>query len=139
MIRTYKVLTDAIEADPREVANLVTSETVDIRGAKRVSIILKRASHSAGSSTFVGYVGATDENGNSTGGIAYNKWITNTTNANTADVTRVGSVALAATTVVEYSMSTEDVFGWLYLTCHTATDGKGSAWIVVDYADTKQI
>lgn len=77
--------------------NVVTATTtgniISLEGAKKVSLRLTRASHSAGSSTFT-VTGSID----GTNFTALNNIVTDVTNTNAQTVTRVASVALSSNT-----------------------------------------
>jgi hypothetical protein len=104
-----------------------TSAIIDIKGAERVTLICNRASHTAGTTTFTGEVGA------GTAYASYNKWISNVTNTNAQDLTRVANLVLNSNSTGFLTMSPEDAFEFIKITATRATDGAHTAWLVVDY------
>lgn len=106
-----------------------SSNPIDILGAKRVTLVCKREDHSAGSSTFSAEVGVK-------GALAtYERWLTNATNTNEQGAIRDDDLALSGDASDFITMSEEDVFETIKLRVITVTDGKASAWLIVDYAD----
>ncbi len=107
----------------------VTANPIDILGAKRVTLVCNRASHSSGSSTFSAEVGVK-------GALAtYNRWITNVTNTNAQQIIRDDDLALSSDTSNFISMSPEDVFETITVKVVTGTDGVSNAWLILDYED----
>ena len=127
MVKIHKVLDD--------VTATTTSDPVDIRGARKVTLICERDDHGSGSSTFSGtvYATATDDAASRSDGITYSRWISNTTNTNSQMITRVASLALSSDTTNFLTMSPEDAFEQITITVTEVTDGTHSAWLVVDY------
>ena len=115
---TYNVLTPL-----NAVTDTTTSEEIVIAGAKKVSLMLTRANHTAGSSTFTVEVSL-----DGTTYVAYNKLISNVTNTNAQTKTRVASVALSSNTSSTVSMDLEnDAFYSMKITVTEATDGTHTA------------
>lgn len=75
------------------VTATATSKDIPVEGAKKVSMRLTRASHSAGSSTFT-VTGSVDGANFTT----LNNIVTDVTNTNAQTITRVASVALSSNT-----------------------------------------
>ena len=104
-----------------------TAESASILGAKRVTLVCKRASHTSGNTVFSATVGI---GANLT---TYNKWISNVTNTNGQMPTRVASLTLSADGVGFLTMSPEDTFDTIKVTADVTTDGANSAWLILDY------
>lgn len=102
---------------------------IPVDGAKAVQFYFKRSNHSSGSTAFT--VNLSPDNG--TTEVAYNKLITNVTNTNAQQLTRVASVSLSSNTVSVVSMSPEDIGGYVQVVATETTDGTHDAWIVVSY------
>lgn len=110
------------------VTATTTSAAIDVAGAKKVGFIFTRANHSAGSSAFtveVSYDGST--------WVGYNKLITNVTNTNAQDLTRVATVTLSSNTSEIAMMSTEDAFVYIRVKVTETTDGTHTAKCYVEY------
>jgi hypothetical protein len=115
-----------------EVTETTTSDPIDILGAKRVVLLCKRAqtAQESGTSTFTAQVGQGTEF------VDYNKWISNATNTNAQNLTRVASLAIADDSSSDFlTMSPEDVFEFIKVKVTETTDGTHSAWLIIDYAD----
>jgi len=112
-----------------EVTATTESDAYDILGAKRVTLIGKRADHSSGSSAFTAEVGV------GTDFADYKKWISNATNSNSQNLTRVQTLTLSADGVDFMTMSPEDCFEFVKVTVTETTDGTHSAWLVIDHED----
>jgi len=120
---TYNVLTPL-----NAVTDTTTSEEIVIAGAKKVSLMLTRANHTAGSSTFTVEVSL-----DGTTYVAYNKLISNVTNTNAQTKTRVASVALSSNTSSTVSMDLEnDAFYSMKITVTEATDGTHTAQCLIE-------
>lgn len=120
---TYNVLTPL-----NAVTATTTSEEIIIAGAKKVSLMLTRANHTAGSSTFTVEVSL-----DGTTYVAYNKLISNATNTNAQTLTRVASVALASNTSSTVSMDLEnDAFYSMKITVTEVTDGTHTAQCLIE-------
>ena len=111
-----------------EVTATTTSSPIEVKGAERVSIICKRTDHSAGTAIFTVEVGA------GTDYVTYNKLISNVTNTNVQDLTRVANVTHSGNAVGFLTLSPEDAFEFIKVTVTSTTNGgKDSAIVVVDY------
>lgn len=106
-----------------------TSDAINILNAKRVTLIAKREGHSQGSSTITASVGIGEET------IAYNKWISNITNTNVQNPTRVANLVMDSNSTAFITMSPEDVFEFIRITNTHSTDGTCTVWLVIDSAD----
>lgn len=113
------------------VTATTTADPIDIKGAKKVTLLCKRANHGSGSSAFSATVGANGEFA------TYNRWISNVTNTNAQGITRVASLSLSSNTTDFLTMSPEDAFEFIKVTVTETTDGTHSAWLIVDYDDDK--
>jgi len=121
---TYKVLTllNALTASG-------SSEEIVIAGAKRITLFLTRANHSAGTSTF-----DVDVSLDGTTYVDFNKLISNATNTNAQTLTRVASVALAANGTTAVSMDLEnDAYYTMKLNVVEGTDGTHSATALIEF------
>jgi hypothetical protein len=105
------------------VTATTTSEPVNIENAEKITLMLTRANHSAGSSAFAVTV--------SIDGITYvtfSKLISNVTNTNAQTKTRVASVSLASNTSSAVDMDLENsIFRWMKVTVTETTDGTHTA------------
>lgn len=121
---TFKVLTllNALTASG-------SSEEIVIAGAKRITLFLTRADHAAGTSTF-----DVDVSLDGTTYVDFNKLISNVTNTNAQNLTRVASVALAANGTTAVSMDLEhDCYFTMKLNVVEATDGTHSATALIEF------
>lgn len=109
------------------VTATTTADAVDIKGAKKVTLLCQRADHSSGSSAFTATVGV------GTTYADYKKWISNATNTNSQSLTRVQTLTLSANGIDFMSMSPEDTFEFIKVKVTETTDGTHSAWLIVDY------
>lgn len=110
------------------VTATTTSSDISVEGAKKVSMRLTRASHSAGSSTFT-VTGSVD----GTNFAAINNIVTDVTNTNAQTVTRVASVALASNTSQVVSLDlTYLTLKAIRVVATIATDGSASAAVSVE-------
>lgn len=121
---TYKVLTllDALTATG-------SSEPVVIAGAKKVTLILTRANHAAGTSTF-----DVDVSLDGTTYVDFNQLITNAINGIGEGLVRVASVALAAngTSIVSLDLENHAFFS-MKLNVVEVTDGTHSAKALIEF------
>ena len=110
------------------VTATTTSNDISVEGAKKVSMRLTRASHSAGSSTFTVH-GSVD----GTNFAAINNIVTDVTNTNSQTITRVASVALASNTSQVVSLDlTYLTLKAIRVVATIATDGSASAAVSVE-------
>lgn len=125
----------ALEKDTlfvKRMIDAVTATTVSdpllVAGAKKISFMFTRANHAAGTSTFT-VEGSLD-------GVTYvalNKLISNVTNTNAQNLTRVASVALAANGSTLASLDIEaDTLYMIRVTVTEATDGTHSAVVLIE-------
>lgn len=113
------------------VTATTTSDVFVLECAKRVTFQFTRADHSAGSSAFSLEVSIDGINY-----VAYNKLISNVTNTNAQNLTRVASVSLASNTSAVASMDLEhDHYKYARLTVTETTDGTHSATAFIEYAN----
>ena len=102
---------------------------INIEDAKKVIMEYKRADHSSGKTVFSATVSP-----DGTNYITYNKWITNATNTNAQDVTRVASVDTGAANASGIlTMSSEDGFKYIIPTATLTTDGTNDIWMHIQY------
>lgn len=106
-----------------------TTEAIDILGASKVTLFCKRDSHTSGNTVFSAAVGV------GTDSIAYNKFISNTTNTNAQTLTRVASLTLSSATCGFLTMSPEDVFENIRVTADVTTDGVNTVWLIAEFDD----
>lgn len=111
------------------VTETTTANPINILGAEKVTLLCKRADHSAGSSTFTAKVGVGSNLAD------YKKWISNAVNTNVQGLARVASLVLSADGLDFLTMSPEDSFDTIEVKVTEATDGTHSAWLIVDYKD----
>lgn len=105
------------------VTATTTSERVNIENAEKVSLVFTRANHSAGSSAFAVEVSVDGDNW-----VTFSKLISNATNTNAQNKTRVASVALAANGSSTVAMDLEnDIYRWMRVTVTETTDGTHTA------------
>ena len=105
------------------VTATTTSERVNIENAEKVSLVFTRANHSAGSSAFAVEVSIDGDNW-----VTFNKLISNATNTNVQNKTRVASVTLSSNTSTTVAMDLEnDIYRWMRVTVTETTDGTHTA------------
>lgn len=110
------------------VTATTTSADISVEGAKKVSMRLTRASHSAGSSTFT-VTGSVD----GVNFTALNCIVTDVTNTNAQTVTRVASVALSSNTSQFVSLDlTYYTLKFIRVVATIDTDGSASAAVSVE-------
>jgi hypothetical protein len=119
-----QVLTHAINT----AVATTTSDAIDVKNAKRITLYLQRSVHSAGSTDFTVTVSGDDVTY-----IGYNKLITNVANTNGQTLTRVATVSLSSNTTSMVSFSVEDCFQSIKITATRNTDGTADAWALVQY------
>ena len=104
------------------------SEAVSIEGAKKITLLLTRANHTAGSSTFsvkVSIDGITY--------VDYNKLIDNVSNTNTQNLTRVTSKVLNDNGSAILSMDLiNDCFKFMKVKVTQVTDGTHTAKVLIE-------
>lgn len=112
-----------------------TSASVDLKQAGRVSFAFKRSNHASGSTAFKVQVSPDPFSipDASSIWVDYNRLITNITNTNTEEITRVGSISLSSDTTAIASMSPEDAFAKCRVVATETTDGTHNAWVIVQY------
>lgn len=106
----------------------VESNEVNVAGAKKITFIFKRANHSSGSTDFQVKVSL-----DGTNFVQYNKLIKNTTNTNSQQLTREGTVTLSSNTSELYSVDVHDAFLALKTSVKNDTDGDGTVDILIEY------
>lgn len=114
--------------------NAVTATTVgnsiNIKGAKKVTIMGTRAAHSSGSTAFSVDVSIDD----GVTFVDYNRLVTNVANANTETHVRAASFTLAANGSAIASLDlVNDVFTHMKVTATETTDGTHSASALIEY------
>jgi hypothetical protein len=121
---TYKVVT-LLDA----VAATTTSDALVIAGAKKATLYFTRASHGSGSSAF-----SVTVSGDGATFVPFNKLITNVTNTNAQDQTRVGSVSLAAngTEMASLDLSVDAVYA-MKVTATETTDGVHTCKVLLEF------
>ena len=119
----------------RSITHCINAATADtnsgwlpIAGAVKVSFFFTRSVHTSGNTVFSIDV-APEKDG--TGGADYAKLVTNVTNTNAQNLTRVASVTLSSATTSYVSMSPEDVGGYVRVTADVTTDGTNDVWMIV--------
>lgn len=109
------------------VTATTTSERVNIENAEKVSLVFTRANHSAGSSAFAVEVSIDGDNW-----VTFSKLISNATNTNAQNKTRVASVTLSSNTSSTVAMDLEnDIYRWMRVTVTETTDGTHTAKALV--------
>lgn len=121
MVEVIKVLDD--------VTATTESQAIPIEGAKKVVLVYKRSAHDSGKTVFSATVSL-----DGTNYITYNKWISNTANTNSQDVTRVASVDTGAANVTGFlTMDPDDGFAYIKVTATETTDGTHAAWLYIEH------
>ncbi len=112
------------------VTATTTSQAIDITGAEKVTFAFTRAANAGGTSTF-SVTGSVD----GTTFVTLNNIITNVTNANSEDLTRVASVAIANTnaTVVAFLDMEYMTLKEIKVTVTETSDGTHTAKVLVEY------
>jgi hypothetical protein len=112
------------------VTATTTSEAIDVRGAKKITLMFVRANHSAGKTVFT--VTASIDG---TTFVAYNKLIVNVANSISEGLTRVASYDTGtANASAIYSMDLEhDVIKEIKVVATETTDGTHSAYVLIQY------
>ena len=109
-----------------------TSDKFYVGNAKRISLLFRRANHSAGSSAFA-VKASLDAIGTTTPIMtAFNLLIDNVTNANTLTLTRVNGKTLSADGDAFLFVDQMAKVNWLEITVTETTDGTHSAWILIE-------
>lgn len=109
------------------VTATTTSDRVNIENAEKVSLVFTRANHSAGSSAFAVEVSIDGDNW-----VTFSKLISNATNTNAQNKTRVASVTLSSNTSSTVAMDLEnDIYRWMRVTVTETTDGTHTAKALV--------
>lgn len=121
----YVSLVTALNA----VTATTSSSVIPIKGAKKVTLAFTRANHSSGSTAFT----VTASIDGSTY-VAYNKLITNSTNAIGEGLVRVASVSLSSNTTSLVSMDLDhDTLDSIIVTATETTDGTHTAKVLIEY------
>lgn len=121
--RSIKVI-DAVTAT-------TTSNKIFVGGAKRIGFMLRRANHSAGSSALSVKVSMEPEDVSPTM-TAVNMLVSNVTNSNVQNLTRVASISLAANGDAFCWLDPLCVVNWVEVTVTETTDGTHSAWVLLE-------
>ncbi len=111
------------------VTATTTSEAIDVKYAEKITLLLTRANHSAGSSAFT-VTGSVD----GATYVALNTLIDNVTNTNAQTLTRIATKTLSADGSALVALDLEQ-FGYSFIkvTVTEATDGTHSAVVFVEY------
>lgn len=111
------------------VTATATSEAIDVKYAEKITLLLTRANHSAGSSAFT-VTGSVD----GATYVALNTLIDNVTNTNAQTLTRIATKTLSADGSALVALDLEQ-FGYSFIkvTVTEATDGTHSAVVFVEY------
>lgn len=113
------------------VTATTTSNPIPVDKAEKATFVLKRASHTAGSSTFT--IQGTIDGDNY---IALNSFITDVTNTNVQNLTRVASVALSSNTSQIVSLDLKNLaLKFVKVVATLATDGNASVSALVELED----
>lgn len=108
-----------------------TSAPIKVNAFRFLSLFVKRSNHSAGTSTFTVEVSCDyEENGSAATWVTYNKLVTNVTNTNAQNFTRVASVALNSDSSAFVTFDSTDAFTHVRVTVTEGTDGTHDAWLV---------
>lgn len=117
------------------VTATTTSNKFYVGDAKKVAILLRRADHSSGTSTFT-INASLDEVGTVTPTMtALNLWIDNLANTNSQQLLRLTSKALAANGDAFLFLDPSVHVNWIAITVTEGTDGTHSAWIITQEED----
>lgn len=127
-MRTPK-LVKALDA----VTATTTSAAIDVREAKKITLLFTRANHAAGSTAFT-VTGCIEDDATTGTFVALNTLIDNVTNTNAQTLTRVASCTLSSDTSKVYSLDVDN-FGYTFLkvTATETTDGTHTAKVLVEY------
>lgn len=111
------------------VTATTTSEAIDVKYAEKITLLLTRENHSAGSSAFT-VTGSVD----GATYVALNTLIDNVTNTNAQTLTRIATKTLSANGSALVALDLEQ-FGYSFIkvTVTEATDGTHSAVVFVEY------
>ena len=110
------------------VTTTTTSSPANIGGAKKVMFEFTRADHVSGSSDF-----AIEISFDGTTWTEYNKLISNVTNTNAQNLTRVAAPTLSSNTTEIYAMSPEDAAPLVRAKVTEDTDGTHTCKIHIQY------
>ena len=110
------------------VAETTTSSAINIKYAKKVSILFTRASHGSGNHVFT--VTASLDG---TTFVAYNKLVNNAANANTETILRTANITLSANGTSLVSLDLQyDTLDSIKITATETTDGVASAVVLIE-------
>jgi hypothetical protein len=111
------------------VTETTTSSALDVKGAKKVTIMGTRANHGSGSSAFSVTVSV-----DGTTFVAYNKLITNVANTNSQTHVRAANFTLSSNSSEFASMDLSvEAFSHIKVVATETTDGTHSAKVLVEY------
>ena len=129
MDERIKKFVKAIDA----VTATTTSSPIPVAGAKKVTLFLKRADHSSGSTTFT-VTGTLDDDRTNGAYVQLNNLVTDAANTNVQDYIRVASVALSSNTSAHYSLDlTHIAMNFIKVVATEATDGTHTAYVLVEF------
>ena len=113
------------------VTATTTSDKFYVGDASKITLLLRRADHTSGSSAFT-IKASLDEVGTVTPDMtALNLWIDNVTNTNAQNLTRVNEKTLSANGDAFLFLDPAIHINWLEITVTETTDGTHSAFIIL--------
>lgn len=125
---SYKVPPLLIHAINAKTADFTTDPIIAVKGAKKVTLVVKAASISAGNGVF-SLTGSVDDSNF----VTFNGLIDNVTNTNGQTKTRVASVTLSTNTTKMYALDLEHFgFSSIKLDLNMTTDGTYDAWLLIE-------
>lgn len=114
------------------VTATTTSDKIFVGGAKRIALQFRRAAHGSGNNVF-SVKASLDYETVTPIMTALNLWISNVTNANTENLTRVNAVTLSANGDAMLFLDPSVIVNWIEITSTETTDGTASAWVLAEY------
>jgi hypothetical protein len=111
------------------VTATTTSEAIDVQYAEKITLLLTRANHSAGSHAF-SVTGSID----GTTYVTLNMIVDNVTNTNAQNYTRVASKTLSADGSALVGIDLEMIgLKWIKVTATETTDGVATVKVFIEY------
>lgn len=111
------------------VTETTTSEAIDVQYAEKITLLLTRANHSAGSHAF-SVTGSID----GTTYVTLNMIVDNVTNTNAQNYTRVATKTLSANGSALVGIDLEFIgLKWIKVTATETTDGTASVKAYIEY------
>lgn len=127
-MQTYSPNTQRLVTALDAVTATTTSEAIAVAGAKKITLFVERADHSAGSSAF-SVSGSVD----GVNFVSLNTIVTNVTNTNSQTKVRAASVSLAANGTEVAGVDVDHMaFSHLKVTVTETTDGTHSAKLLIE-------